>query len=368
MEKVLFILEDINRSGSPQTALHFIKALPKEFKVDLLVTCSKNKENDLFRLNEFEPHCDKIITLDLPHFTRKRFALLYHKYLNKIKAEIRKLFNNNEYKYVYINRKKIAGDIASFIKNNYSSKVVFNSLGNLYDERKSRFAVLRKRAKRQKERIIKYSDWLIAISKNAMYRDVDPNDNRLVYLYDYPEIPRLEGRKTFLKDGVIRMGQIGYYVPNKNQLFSLKILNEFIQCGKEATLTFVGFEIGESKSYLHSMMKYINENNLIKHVIFKEKTYDKIKFFDEIDVLLQPSYTEGAPLTVIESQYRLTPCLVSLAVPEEINFGGLTRLDLKEGAFRWAENLTRPEFFSRIIKPIDTKEQFEQKVKNIFQL
>lgn len=124
----------------------------------------------------------------------------------------------------------------------------------------------------------------------------------------------------------INLIQIGYYNENKNQLFSLKILNELKLQGRNVRLFFIGYAVGDN--YFQKMQNYIHQYNLSDCVSFLEHDYDKKKVFPIIDYMLQPSLSEGLSLTALECQASKIPCIVSEAIPQAADIGLLHRLPL----------------------------------------
>ena len=364
MKKALFILEDINKSGSPQTALHFIEALEKRFEVDILILCVRNKSIDLARINDFNMHGRVIKQMNLPHMTTKKYKLLFTYYKKRIIAEAKKLFMNKSYDLVYSNRLSVSGSLFPYIKKYFSkTKTIFNSLGNLSGRVESKYFFLRKRDKSHIIGTIANTDYFISISKQGVFRNI--RDNKNVYiLKDYPEMSLKKDFKIFSELKTIRLGQIGYYCENKNQMFSLKLLKRLIDSGFNASLRFVGFEIEETKDYLIKMKSFINENSLQDNVLFLNSNSDKNEFFNSIDILLCPSHSEGLPLVTLESQYQKTPCLTSFAITEEANLGILKRIPL-EDLDGWIKYLESENYKKMQGESSDLKKEFYKTINSI---
>ena len=330
MKKALFILEDINKSGSPQTALHFIMALEKKYDVHIVLLCIKNKNVDLARINDFNVHGTVVEQMKLPHMTTKRYKFLYPFYKKTFMNKVKKLFVSNNYDLVYSNRLSVSGPLFLCIKKHFpKTKTIYNSLGNIRERKESKYFFLRKRDELFKKSTINNTDYFISISEQGVFKSLDHSDNVYI-LKDYPEIELKKDKKIFSRSRTIQLGQIGYYCENKNQMFSLKLLKKLIDDGFNASLTFIGFEIDETKDYLINMKSFISDNSLRDKVKFLDSNSDKTPFFDSIDALLCPSHSEGLPIVTLESQYQKTPCITSLAIPEEANLGLLKRIPLNE--------------------------------------
>ena len=68
--------------------------------------------------------------------------------------------------------------------------------------------------------------------------------------------------------------------------------------------------------------------------------YKKDKIFPIIDFMLQPSYREGLSLVALECQAAGIKCLVSEAIPDEVNIGLLHRLPLT-AQMEWIKSISQ---------------------------
>lgn len=364
---VLFVVEDVNKSGSPQTAFHFVESLSKAYDVDLLIMCSSDKENDLYRLDEFKKVCRKIELLEIPHLITKKYKLFASSYCKVVLKKILTMFEQNEYSYLYINRVPIAGYVFPVIKKRYQCKLVFNALGNLSNYRKSKYFFINNRYKKDVKRLVDNVDFYIAISKNAILKEMSSKQDKITIINDYPVMEYKSSKKIFNKKGKIALGQIGYFADIKNQLFSLRVLNSLIKEDVDASIVFMGFNAVGSDAYYKKMESYILENELGKHVKFIDKDSDKNQFFDSIDLTLLPSITEGLPIVALESQTRRTPCLASLVVPEEANHGLLYRMSIEKEE-DWIKFILSENYKKDISAHFDLKNEFDNLVKKVFNI
>lgn len=128
----------------------------------------------------------------------------------------------------------------------------------------------------------------------------------------YREVHKLESQK-------LRLLQIGYYNPIKNQLFSLEVLKALIARGVDVSLVFVGYSI--DVEYYHQLLNAISESELNEYIVFLGADANKCEVFAECDVLLLPSESEACPLVALEAQAAYTPVCASDHVPRDVDFG-----------------------------------------------
>ena len=361
MKQILFVLEDINNTGSPLTSLHVIKALPKEYNVIVLILCS-NTKNDLYRKNEYEKENVTFIILKMPHLSTKKFKLFFCHYIRVIKNQIKKIFNEYHFDYAYLNRIMISGDLCRFIKKNLNARIVFNSLGQISTDNSQ--SLLGKVYDRNIKLTCELADYFVALSSQCFPTKYNIQGKKLI-LEDYVDMEIKNGTKEFSKKETISIGQIGYFNKNKNQLFTLYILNKLLAQNKNASVKFIGFPI--DGNYLLKMKEFIINNNLQNNVTFYDKDYDKNLFFDSIDILMMPSHKEGYGLVIKESLCRKTPVICSLAIPPEASCGSVLRTSLEDEK-SWIKYIISEEYKKDFNDSKNNEDfiSFNKNVKDIF--
>lgn len=119
--------------------------------------------------------------------------------------------------------------------------------------------------------------------------------------------------KFNVDEDTLLLGQIGRFDINKNQIFTLEILEKLLNEGIKVKLIFIGE--GET---LEDILFEINKRNLSSKIILIDKTDQVYKVMSAIDVLLLPSHHEGLPLVTIEAQANGLPTIVSDNVSDEV--------------------------------------------------
>lgn len=322
MKKCLVVIQNLSKSGSPQTFLHVIKTLKGiNFSVDLFAF-SILDDNDLYFLNSYEKLCDKIIfsRVKMNGITYKLFPFLV---FNKVKTKLRK----NDYDLVLTNNIYFSAYCLKHKNKNLKSKIIYYSLGRL--DIRSRFVLLRK-----KERYIKKQlssiDAFIALSSFTFLKDVPIPKEKQFVLMDYPNLFYPEIHKEYRNNGrpILRIGQIGYFCANKNQIFTLRVFEEIKKVNTEAELYYMGYVFADEKKYYGDFLKELSKSSVKGSVKMLPSDYDKKDFFQLVDVLVLPSHHEGLSLTLLEAQFSNTYCIASLNVPPDVEFGNCDRLPL----------------------------------------
>lgn len=147
------------------------------------------------------------------------------------------------------------------------------------------------------------------------------------------------GSKSELHDAPILL-QVGMICDNKNQLFSLSVLQALREYYPASKLVFVGAaKDREMDRYFARLTDCIRHNNLDDAVSFLPADSDVKAEMENADYLLMPSQFEGLGIAVLEAQARGMKCFVSSAVPEKADCGGCVFLDLADGANVWAKRI-----------------------------
>lgn len=117
--------------------------------------------------------------------------------------------------------------------------------------------------------------------------------------------------KNLQKFPTLTFSQIGHIMNLKNQLFSLQVIDFFKQKNIDVKLNFFG-KIREN-SYKIALDDFIRVHNLTQNVEFfgslaPELLFEKV---EKSHFCLMPSFSEGLPLSILESLSLGVPCIVS---------------------------------------------------------
>lgn len=175
---------------------------------------------------------------------------------------------------------------------------------------------------------------MIGCSKEACASVFGKDENFLVVSNPYDEERFCAAPQELAKNRPMTFVQIGSFSTNKNQTFSIHIVNEIKKKYPEVKLHIVGFDLG---NYLQSMKKTVAELSLEQNVVIYPHDVDTPKLLEESAALLFPSVAEGFGIVLVEAQAMGVPCYVSDSVPKDADCGGCTFLPLSDGAQKWAE-------------------------------
>lgn len=109
------------------------------------------------------------------------------------------------------------------------------------------------------------------------------------------------------------LGNVGAFVPAKNQGFAVNVLKRVIDSGRDAKLLLIGE--GDLK---RKVMDLVEELKLTDKVIFLGKREDMPNILSALDIFLFPSFYEGFPNAVLEAQACGLPCLLSDKITQEV--------------------------------------------------
>ena len=140
----------------------------------------------------------------------------------------------------------------------------------------------------------------------------------------------LTQKKYNIDDASFNMVHVGRLSYIKNQPFMLDILKE-INKGKKADLYIVGE--GRIKDEL---LQYAKKLGVLGNVHFLPKTTPP-DIYTKMDCSLLPSFSEAFGMVAVESQLMDVACFASTNVPEDVDIGMCTFLDLEKGAKYWAD-------------------------------
>ena len=353
MKKCLIVIQNLTKSGSPQTFLHVIDVLRmKGFNVDVFVFSVINETTDLALLEAYKKVCNQIFfdRINMNGLVYKLYPLLLFKRIKKTVSvgEYDLLFTNNIYVSAFFAKKK-----------HKNFKVAYYALGNA--NLKSHYYLLRKKDKWIKKLACRV-DAYIALSSVAIFDEYQIDSAKLHMLMDYPEcyFPFLKKKNS----PILRLGQIGYFCQNKNQLFSLKLANLLKEDHINVRLSFIGYQSSEEPLYLENLKNQVSELKLDKEVVFLPHDYDKKEFFENIDIFLLPSLHEGLSLALMESQFSNVFSIASDTVPADVDFGLLKRLPLNVNC--WKDEIKKQEYLNlKKPKHIYTKDDFNKKLTEI---
>lgn len=186
------------------------------------------------------------------------------------------------------------------------------------------------------KQINKYATNKIACSKEAYASVFGYDEPADVYVNSYDAHKfDVNNYKDSEKQG-LNIIQIGSFSPNKNQLFSIRVLSHLKKYVPDAKLNLVGFDVQGYKDLLEQEIETLNLND---SVIFWPSDTNIPKLLSESTISLIPSKLEGFCIVAVESQAMGVPVFASDALPDASNAGGCNYLPLDLGPKVWATQI-----------------------------
>lgn len=179
--------------------------------------------------------------------------------------------------------------------------------------------------------------------KNSKFEVI--NNSIEVQKFVYNEAIRKEVRKKLnINDNCYVIGNVARFHPVKNQIFLLKIFDEFIKINPESKLLLIGK--GKLKD---KIIAYIKEKGLKDKVIMLENRKDVNELMQAMDFFVFPSKAEGLGIVLIEAQAAGLKCLASKdVIPKEVKITELLEFySLKKDEKDWAKEVYNNRKYER---------------------
>lgn len=177
------------------------------------------------------------------------------------------------------------------------------------------------------------------------------NNSIEIEKYFFREKKRIEKRRQlgFEKEFVI--GSVGRLEEQKNYLFLIDVMAELLQNNKQYRLLLVGD--GSQKKQIEEKAERLG---IESYLCMIGKTQHPEEYYPAMDAFVLPSLYEGFGLVNIEAQASGLPCIVSEAVPRDVDISGRVTF-LPHDVHHWCEVLDK---ISRIVKP-DREQVYSEK-------
>jgi glycosyltransferase EpsF len=132
------------------------------------------------------------------------------------------------------------------------------------------------------------------------------------YMFD-PEARRRVRAQWTIPEDVLAIGHVGRWVPQKNQIFLLWVLKSVLGSGMDARLILVGD--GPDRPAIETEANRLG----VRGQLVTPGYMDAAVAYSGFDVFAFPSRYEGLGMAAMEAQASGLPCVVSDAVPREVD-------------------------------------------------
>lgn len=152
--------------------------------------------------------------------------------------------------------------------------------------------------------------------------------------FSYSPLLRKQMRQQLkITETTLLCGSVARLEPVKNHLRLLDIFKTFQTKHPDSKLLL----IGEGSQY-SSINKKINELNLNTDVLLINSVADCRNFYNAMDILIVPSFSEGGPLVAVEAQGTNLPVIMSNGVdPNTRLLDNCELVDLKQSNYYWVK-------------------------------
>ena len=142
--------------------------------------------------------------------------------------------------------------------------------------------------------------------------------------------------KLNIQDKIV-VGHIGRYSNQKNHKFLLDIMKELISTSNKYVLLTIGTGPLEEE-----IKRYAQKLKIENTIIFYGMSDKANEFFSAFDIIVFPSFYEGMPNVIIESQASGLNSVISDTITKEANITGLVKyMSLSDSANKWANTVKK---------------------------
>lgn len=323
---LIIAYNDLNNSGVPSVIYQTIKALHNDFNFDIVVF-----DNDLFYyeklINEGIENI-KIINLQKEK-PKSELGRVIYKLFSKPNFQYKeslRLMKSKKYDVIHSFQEYYGWPILKAAKKMNISKRIAHC--NIIHDKNHYFSV-----KRNRKKVLKYATTFVGVTKDCCKNAWSGKEYIVIHNgYDESKFKLTDSK---LRESELVLTHISTYSENKNQLFSIEVMKELKLLYPKARLRIVGAV--REKGYFSRMRKAIDEGGIHDWVDVVDGSNGVESFPAKTTFYILPSKHEGASLVVIEAQACGIKVFASTGVPQEMNVGGITYLDLNDGPKKWAE-------------------------------
>lgn len=214
----------------------------------------------------------------------------------KIKKALNDYINDNNIEYVVVNNSKTL----SLLKRNSFYKIIFFARGwyNLNSIPSLKRVLYRRRV-----------DYFFCVSQSTRQSIFAGGFAQLENIFVIPNAINIDNIEKFKKDNPIlkndklKILHCGGFLKEKGQLLTLELASRLKEEGYNFTITIVGslYDGQSSKVFYNQLIDIINKRDLTEYVEVVKNSNNVFKYFNEADVVIHPSYTEGLPRVIMEA-------------------------------------------------------------------
>lgn len=332
MKRILLVsCEGLGKGGVQSVMMSIVRNLHLDYVFDMLLFTDEKRYYD----EEFLSYGGRIFRI--PHYNKNFFLrkkIDYYVRGKKIYKSVLKILKiNGPYDIVHCNNEyESALVLKAAKKQNVPIRISHTHV--IAQKGGFLFEIMRKFRKKAIER---YATVKIGPSKESIDSFFKYAGNALVVGNAYDDIKFNKNKYRKVADGEkIRLIQIGSFSENKNQIFSVEVVDCIRELYPSVQIVFIGFDVDGYESMLK---KEIEVKNLQNFVSFEQFDSNLPVLLSKSSALLFPSKKEGFGIVLVEAQAMGVRCYASDTVPISANCGGVDYLPLSAGAEVWAKKI-----------------------------
>lgn len=153
--------------------------------------------------------------------------------------------------------------------------------------------------------------------------------------FQFSPIIREQKRKELGFEDKLIIGHVGRFHEVKNHDFIIDIFEQLVSINSEVELVLVGD--GELKRQIQKKVKQLSLNKKVHFLGFRD---DVDELLQAMDLFLMPSFKEGLPVTLVETQASSLPAVISDTITDEIKLSEYVIFEsLNSTPKEWAESI-----------------------------
>lgn len=310
MKKRVLIIspKELCVGGVSKVIMTLLQELHKEYSFDLVALSSKTGYYD----DVFSAYGGRIYRI--PALQYPEHKILHFLSFFQIQSAMRKILKENQYDVIHSHSG--CQDAACHMAADCVGVPVRISHGHGTYVWNGRNLIMRSYFWFTKRVIRKYATARLACS--AVAGDTLFLGNTYINILNPVDISHYANIERIPHEG-INILQIGYFCDNKNQKFSIELINFLRNHGAKIHLSFIGYP--SEQNYYSEMLSLIARYHLEQQITFLPHDFDKRLAFAQTDYCILPSESEGLPLAALESQAAGIPCLMSDHISTESDMG-----------------------------------------------
>lgn len=159
------------------------------------------------------------------------------------------------------------------------------------------------------------------------------------YIYNLTEEEKLSIKKeNDIPTNKLLIGNVGRFNLQKNHEFMVKLIKYLATDGVDFTWLFIG--AGELEDEIKAL---VSKEKLEDYVLFLGRREDANVLYQILDVFVLPSFYEGLPTVIVETQAAGVPSVISDTITREVDLGLnlVSYLSLENSLEEWKEEILK---------------------------